>query len=460
MLSVTHNLTAMNSQRQFNIIANRRAKSTEKLSSGYKINRAADDAAGLAISEKMRRQIRGLNQGAYNIQDGISLCQVADGALAEVNELLHRMNELAVKSANETNTDVDRSYIQSEVDALTKEINRIGQSTTFNEQHIFDKATIEQQVGKITQLITSPSAENSRMNEAYLAPNGKYYPAASIDFSNVNPQNVKQLDNGEFSFVCPYGCQETFSIRFTTGDSPSNLVGASANTHEYTINIKDAQSGSDVVAAIYNYVSTNLPAGVDTSLSATVGGVGVSHSSAFVKNGDVLTVLANTPLTTEAQAKAYGSLLSGRNGAVDCSGLTNIMTPEPVFTMRIQCSSNVDDAEYVKTRWMNGEVLHVDPLDISSADSASKAIDKVKFGLKYISDLRSDLGAQQNRLEHSYNINLNVSENTTAAESEIRDTDMAKEMVSNSLQNILAQAGLSMMSQANQSNQDILSLLS
>lgn len=134
---VAHNLTAINAQRQFGINSKSKVKSTEKLSSGYKINRAADDAAGLAISEKMRRQIRGLKQGVENTQDGVSLCQVADGALAEVNDMLHRITELSVKSANGTNSDEDRQYIQEEVSQILQEIDRIGETTTFNERKIF-----------------------------------------------------------------------------------------------------------------------------------------------------------------------------------------------------------------------------------------------------------------------------------------------------------------------------------
>lgn len=459
MLTVAHNLSAMNARRQFNIVTRSRAKSSEKLSSGYKINRAADNAAGLAISEKLRYQIRGLNQGAENIQAGINLVQVADGALNEVDSMLHRMNELSVQAANGTLTDTDRGYIQEEVDAIIEEIDRIGAETSFNEIHIFDKETIEEQIGKITKLVESSSANDGKMTEAYLAPNGLYYPAASIDFSKITAGNVKQLDGGSFSFVCPYGCKETFEIHLTTGDAPSALRN-NGNVHDYLINIGSATDGNDVVNAIYNYVSANLPSGVDTTLSAQVGGVGVSHASALARDGMKLTVLANTKFTTANQAIAYGKGLRNGNGTVDCSGLSQLMTPDPVFTIPIQCSSNVFDKEYVKTRLMNSEALDIKALDVSSIETAGIAIDKIKYAMGYIANMRSELGAQQNRLEHSYNTNLNTSENTQAAESRIRDTDMAKEMVKYSLQGILEQAGTSMMTQANQSNQIVLSLLS
>lgn len=146
---VAHNLSAMNAQRQFGINTRSKIKSTEKLSSGYKINRAADDAAGLSISEKMRRQIRGLTQGVENTQDGVSLCQVADGALAEVNDMLHRITELSVKSANGTNSEQDRQYIQEEISQILQEIDRIGDTTTFNEMHIFKGQNTNNNAGVI-----------------------------------------------------------------------------------------------------------------------------------------------------------------------------------------------------------------------------------------------------------------------------------------------------------------------
>lgn len=216
-----------------------------------------------------------------------------------------------------------------------------------------------------------------------------------------------------------------------------------------------------MVSAIYDYVSANRPSGADSggTLSAATGGVGVSHSSALVRNGNKLIVLSDSQFSSEQAAINYGTSLSGRNGEVDSSKLTSIMTPDPVFTIPIQCSGEKTDVEYVKTKLMNAEALSVDNLNVSTAETAKSAIDNVKYGLNYIAEMRSNIGAQQNRLEHAQSINLNTAENTTAAESAIRDTDMAKEMVQYSLKNILEQAGVSMMTQANQMNQSVLSLL-
>ena len=273
---VQHNLTAMNSNRMLGLTTKTQGKSTEKLSSGYKVNRAADDAAGLAISEKMRRQIRGLTQASLNAQDGISAVQTAEGALNEVHDMLQRMNELAIKSANGTNQTEDQSYIQSEVDALIKEIDRVAQTTTFNE---------------------------------------------------------RMLLNGSWS------------------DGVDLQVGA------------EGTSG--------NRISVSIE-------------------------------------------------------AMDAAGIS---------------------------------IDSLSSSGVASQTAAQNSISKIKAALTAISKQRSDLGAIQNRLEHTINNLDNVVENTTSAESAIRDTDMATEMVKYSNNQILAQAGQAMLAQSNQANQGVLSLL-
>ncbi len=273
---VQHNLRAMNSNRMLGVTTSTQAKSTEKLSSGYKINRAADDAAGLSISEKMRRQVRGLTQAVANAQDGISMVQTAEGALTEVHDMLQRMNELAVKAANGSNQSVDRDYIDSEIQQLKSEIDRVAATTTFNEKNLL-------------------------------------------------------------------------------------------NTNQ----------------------TVNLQVGAET----------------------------------ESKNQIAVSLK-----AMNAAGLTLTATS-------------------VKGDGTTGE------------NAAKTAIDSIKTAIQTVSELRSDLGAQQNRLEHTINNLNNVVENTTAAESQIRDTDMATEMVKYSNNNILAQAGQAMLAQSNQANQGVLSLL-
>ena len=317
---VQHNMTAHNSNRMLGVTTSQQAKSSEKLSSGYQINRAADDAAGLSISEKMRRQVRGLTQATKNAQDGISAVQTAEGALNEVQDMLQRMNELTVKAANGTLQTVDRTYIQNEVDALVSEIDRVSASTTFNEQNLL---------------------------------------------------------NGEFTGKCLQVGSEN-PINSTTANY--GITNASRQTIKITINKVDFQS---------------LTAGTKAFKSAIDNDVALS-------------------------TKATGSVTNGKP------------------------TSNSKG---------------VSKLTVSTQSLAQSSITFIKIALQNVSTQRSALGAIQNRLEHTIaNLN-NVVENTTSAESLIRDTDMASEMVRFSNNNILAQAGQSMLAQANQSNQGILSLL-
>ena len=302
---VQHNLTAMNSNRMLGVTTSTQAKSTEKLSSGYKINRAADDAAGLSISEKMRRQIRGLTQASLNASDGISCVQTAEGALNEVHDMLQRMNELAVKGENGTLTTVDRQYIQSEIGQLMSEIDRVQSTTTFNEQNLLDGS----------------------------------FQSKSLQVGAESGQHIKIT---------------------ITAMSMAGLAEATAK-QVVTYALDGEKAGTKMV----ELTATNL----------------------------IKSFQADSA-TTKIDAKGFASLNAF-----------------------------------------------------------------IKSALQTVSKQRSDLGAVQNRLEHTIKNLDNIVENTTAAESQIRDTDMATEMVKYSNNNILTQAGQAMLAQANQSNQGVLSLL-
>lgn len=457
---VAHNLTAMNAQRQFNIVGNSKKKSTEKLSSGYRINRAADDAAGLAISEKMRRQIRGLNQGADNIQDGISMMQVADGALSEVHDMLNRMEELAVQAANGTNTSSDREYIQQEISQISSEIDRIGKTTAFNELLLFDDMFHEEVEGSVTNLVSSPAAATGHLTESVQL-GTKYYPAASIDFSKINARNISKLNNQGFSFTCSQSCSEVFDIKFATDGRPSSAANLSGQgTHRYVVDISNCKSGKEVVDTVYAYIKDNVPNNYGVG-GVTGASLKVSHSNELIKSddGNKLIVYSNTGQSTKAAAESQFPRGDGRYGAINCSELAGIVEDEKINEVRIQCSSNVEDGILIHTHRMNAVTLGVSAINVSTVSGASSAINIIKKAQSNISSQRSEVGAFQNRLEHAYNINRNVEENTQDAESAIRDTDMAKEMVKYSKDNILEQAGISVMTQANQKNQGVLSLL-
>ncbi|MCM1414884.1 MAG: flagellin [bacterium] len=342
---VKHNITAMNSNRMLGLTTSSQAKSTEKLSSGYKINRAADDAAGLSISEKMRRQVRGLTQAAANAQDGISVVQTAEGALNEVEDMLQRMNELAVKGENGTLTTTERSSIQAEVKQLMSEVDRVQSTTTFNEMNLLDGSFIK-------------------------------------------------------------GLQ----------------VGAEAGQH-IDIEIKNMSMAglADRIGDLYDPVMYNDL----TKKSTTYKETGYAKSTG--NNTDTI----------------IGTV---KNGTTD--------TYEPGLSKTQYAAS---DAKTIYEKAMN--LKGGDTSSVFKQDDFNDLNAFVKGAITLVSMQRSDLGAIQNRLEHTINNLNNITENTQSAEAAIRDTDIATEMVQFSNNNILQQAGTSMLSQANQSNQLALSLL-
>lgn len=463
---IAHNLAAVNAQRQYGMVTTRKAKTMEKLSSGYRINRAADDAAGLTISEKMRLQIRGLNQGSNNIQDGISLVQIADGALAEVNDMLHRMTELSIKSANGTNTEEDRNAIQKEIGQIIQEIDRIKDSTEYNTMPIFDDMFGAYPEGSVTTLVSSPAADAGYLSEAVLLEDSLYHPCSTIDFSKVNSHNISKLNNAEFTFHCSASCKEAFNIKFIangdgTQDSATDLSGE--KMHKYNIDISNCSNGTDIVNKIYDYVNNNLPNGAVAN-AGLGGGSLVSHSNVLIKDGSSLLIVATNGYSSEAAAKrAFPNSYTYRapyySGVVECSDLAGITDNDKLNTVSIQCSSNPEDYLEFDIPWMNAKILGIKGIDVSTEGGAKRSIEVINKASAMVSSMRSDLGATQNRLEHAYDNNNNKAENTTAAESRIRDANMADEMVRLSKDNILAQVGEAMMSQANQSKQGVLSLL-
>ena len=408
---VQHNLTAMNSNRMLGITSNTQAKATEKLSSGYKINRAADDAAGLSISEKMRKQIRGLSQASANAQDGISAVQTAEGALTEVHDMLQRMNELAVKAANGTNSKDDRDYIQAEVDQLVTEVDRVATTTKFNESYLL-KGTNGTEAGKLTfstaetkvgldansfdkDGVYSKVAENGKDSVSASAPTGAY----DVSTITINSKNYKYVKNYNAS--------------------------ATGVTKSISDVAKDLTTGDDKAFTSLTELATAIKRDNGESLK----GVEVSEDS-------------NGKLT--AKLTAFSDL----NKSLDMS-------------LHVGADSTKDNKIDLAIENMSARGLGINGLKVygDNDDNATSAIDTIKSAIQKVSEQRSALGAVQNRLDHTINNLDNVVENTTSAESAIRDTDMATQMVSYSNNNILAQAGQAMLAQANQSNQGVLSLL-
>ena len=424
---VQHNLTAMNSNRMLGITTSSQAKSTEKLSSGYRINRAADDAAGLAISEKMRKQIRGLTQASANAQDGISAVQTAEGALNEVQDMLQRMNELAVKAANGTNSESDRSAIQDEINQLTTEIDRVSTTTKFNETYLLKGVNPNtKNAGDLTyktantKLTAIPSADGfatvtvgakAAANASNNAKDAVSYSAQDITFNGVT---YKLVD------ASTVGAKDTAATDPMSLDKLLEKIEAGNTTKT-----------ADGVAKLQAYTD------LDSVMKAIR-----SDNAAHIRN-----VASETDKATGGQTvkiEAFADI----NNAADLS-------------LHVGADSSDDNKISMNIANLSARGLGVNGLKVDgdNPDKATAAIDTIATALQRVSDQRASLGAIQNRLEHTINNLDNVVENTTSAESAIRDTDMATEMVKYSNNNILAQAGQAMLAQANQSNQGVLSLL-
>ena len=389
---VQHNLTAMNANRQLGVTTGQQAKSSEKLSSGYKINRAGDDAAGLKISEKMRSQVRGLNKASANAQDGISLIQTAEGALNEAHSILQRMNELSVQGANDTNQDIDRDAINQELEALTEELDRISETTQFNKQELLDGSFSDK------KLQVGANANQS----------------ISISIGKMDAKSIGLKDFKYFKGT------ETVSY----------------NTMSYN-------------GVEYKYQAANSAAGnlseFQKLVSEAAGKAFEDDMVAMTESGKFTLVSGGTAYGTKESAIAAGP---GVLASVYKGGLSAAWD---------ELLSNAKNTG--TTAGGFGSQVSLSLPTVSDYDKANATLKAVQNAINAVSTQRSALGALQNRLEHTVANLDNVSENTQAAESRIRDTDMASQMVEYSKNNILAQAGQSMLAQSNQSTQGVLSLL-
>ena len=475
---VQHNLTAMNSNRMLGLTQSSQAKSTEKLSSGYKINRAADDAAGLSISEKMRKQIRGLTQASANAEDGISTVQTAEGALNEVQDMLQRMNELAVKASNGTNSENDRTYIQNEIDQLTTEIDRVAETTKFNETYLLkgDKDAVKgysYSYGTDTKAgATFATGKNSTVTGSNTG--------AKITVSAATPADDKAaaLQNDLLKALQKSGAKVTIAAG-ADGASAANVaitVEGYDVASDGKVSKDGVNTGIKLTASAGNNNSTGTVALSDTltldSKAVTAAAKG-AHAAFYDKDGNKIsenalsnyftsTTTGNTINTTKLKDKtlydAFGNTVTPVAANIQSA-------QDQVGSLKLSLHVGADATSNNKIELnldaMSAKGLGVNGLRVDGATStnADNAIETIKEAIQKVSTQRSALGAVQNRLEHTINNLDNVVENTTSAESAIRDTDMATEMVKYSNNNILSQAGQAMLAQANQSNQGVLSLL-
>ncbi len=405
---VQHNLTAMNSNRMLGITMGTLAKSTEKLSSGYKVNRAADDAAGLSISEKMRKQIRGLTQASLNAADGVSAVQTAEGALTEVHDMLQRMNELAVKAANGTMSTSDRQTIQDEVDQLLTEIDRVAETTKFNETYL-----LKGDASRAKTTITL-NAHDAGLKGAWAV--------TDSDTTASIPSAKYRVDAVAVGDTIMIGGKE-YTIADTTDDSNNKL------------SVDDAKTKIIAALTVANNVGIAKTEAADGTYTA--------------KDGNTLATVTE------------GSSVADKYWEFEITkGLTKA-TKALDFSLHVGADADMTNKISVRIDSMSTAGLKVQGLEVKDGTGikATYAIDAIADAVAKVSAQRSALGAIQNRLEHTMKNLDNIVENTTAAESQIRDTDMATEMVKYSNTNILAQAGQSMLAQANQANQGVTNLL-
>ncbi|MCR5598443.1 MAG: hypothetical protein K6G19_09710 [Lachnospiraceae bacterium] len=307
---------------------------------------------------------------------------------------------------------------------------------------------------------TSSAIGTGYMTDVYQA-GSTYYPAANLNFGGINADTVSQLYGSSFSFTCSAACNEAFKFTFIDGDgtqsSASNLSGSVL--HEYKIDIHGETTAKGVLDKVFNYVHDNMPNGYSVN---GYDSLLVSHSNRMIRTSpESISLAAVNGYPTREQAANKFANASGKYGKADCSELAGVITTETrKNALVIQAGAEEGQFIYVAMDKMNAGILGIDPTDVSTADAATNAINQIKSAFSIISEQRSNAGADQNRLEHTIRNLDNVVENTDEAESRIRDTDMASEMVQYSLNNILAQSGIKVMTQANMSNQGVLSLLS
>lgn len=575
---INHNISALNTHRQLSINTDNTSKNIEKLSSGLRINRAGDDAAGLAISEKMRGQIRGLDQASRNAQDGISMIQTAEGALNETHSILQRMREISNQSANGTNTDSDRQALQDEMNQLTSEINRIGNTTEFNTQKLLNGGMGSNDSAKLTKAESASivgdttfvgNGDASGLTKATIKVDGTTFDITSIlakDFSVADDAGTADIDEStaitkdqlieQLKNVTSGGTKLSDlvdikdngdSISFTTkssGDTSSITITADDDAAAIMLGFEDAAAtGTEVKGTPATVERAGLEAtgaltadvaiAADSTFKIQVGSesavevsLGPDAKTYDIDNDDEnIASAARADLVKDLNAALQEAGLDGKVsaslsadneiqfisesgkdleltegtgnplaavgfGAADLDAVKNVeqvvgpgaqgsgfstkfqigantgqsmsLTINDVRSAALGITGNAGQAGFTKENSVtNGtnDVMAEAALNISTQADASKAIDVVDKAITQVSSERAKLGAVQNRLEHTINNLGTASENLTAAESRVRDVDMAKEMMEQTKNNILSQAAQAMLAQANQQPQGVLQLL-
>ena len=494
---INHNLNAMNAHRQLGLTNTASSKSMEKLSSGYRINRAGDDAAGLSISEKMRGQIRGLNMASRNAQDGISLIQTAEGALSETHAILQRMRELAVQASSDTNVDVlDREAIHNEFQELLKEVDRIGTDTEFNTQKLLngggvepatltatatgtgevtlaDLPAVEEQLGEFTLSITTALADGETIiigNVTITASNDGAGPLEINQGADktVQAEEIKTILDADATFGAQYDVTDNSDGTLTITEKAGKASGSELTIDDsgMTTGAADIEQVTASIAASAGGTTLTINTAFAHGDTLEIGGV----TYTFADNGtgdNVIDTVANS--TADDQATALAALIAGQDGIASAVATTNsiTITQEAIqeaiegegFSATFQIGANQNQIMEISIGDMRAEALGIDNVSLATGADAREAITTINDAINKVSTQRSSLGAYQNRLEHTIKNLDNSAENLQAAESRIRDVDMAKEMMEFTKNNILQQAAQAMLAQANSAPQGVLQLL-
>lgn len=512
---INHNMNALNAHRNMNVNNTAAGKSMEKLSSGLRINRAGDDAAGLAISEKMRGQIRGLTQASRNASDGISMIQTAEGALNETQNILQRMRELSVQSSNDTNTAADRQSIQKEIEQLTEEIDRIGNNTEFNTQSLLkgdgstkleaaginvpavtagtDKTTEEVKVeitAKTTALANTQKVDLSINGETInVNVTGKVGGTADDNAQLISEKIQEGIDKsdilkGQYK-VSVNGANVTVEA-IKGGEfegSKGNITAKNVNGLDAPI-VTDGKTNAATAASVeldLQTLGTAIGADIESAVGKgiTIGKTQIEFYDATkgAYSGNAIGVDISTVTDGDSLAKAIFNQTQGKIEGATIETVTNGLVVKSLdkganstvnvqdgaknedFTATFQVGANSNQTISISIGDMRAEALGVKNVDLKTAEGSQKATATIQAAIEKVSTERAGLGAVQNRLEYTISNLDNTTENLTSAESTLRDVDMAKEMMTFSKNNILNQAAQAMLAQANQQPQNVLSLL-
>lgn len=473
-MRINNNLMAMNTHRQLGMANTGGAKSMEKLSSGLRINRAGDDAAGLAISEKMRGQIRGLNQASTNAQDGISLIQTTEGALNETHAILQRMRELAVQSSTDTNTDADRTNIQDEINQLSEEITRIATTTEFNTMKLLDgsfegkkfhiganqQQNISFDVNNMTSKALDLTSETNKYSKGLTGSGG-------VD-TNINiythegkgiEVEFKHDTNAGSGASVSVGDDGKLTVSFDKDKTTFENLQKALADHGAYLEVKT--SGSKVQISGLNNATAKV--GNFNQFSGKVGVVDAKITNSEIKEIKVITDKNAADISAELGKDGVLTITVSSGATHSGAALNKALKDAEVTGVTFETGTGIGAGTTKIELKASEEGKETKPvtigIDVSTQANANKAITTINNALENVSKERSKLGAIQNRLEHTIKNLDTSSENLQASEARIRDVDMAKEMMEQTKQNILQQASTAMLAQANANPQTVLSLL-